>query len=230
VCLLGAAPEPPPEFQAEPLIIAREPVLFAGDSGSMKTTCAVHLGAATAIGAAIFGRFPAQAGAVLFVSGEDPLGVIQNRVEAMIRGHGWPREKVLANLHVLALAGTDLAAGHWRAHLLALVQRLGVKLVILDPLADLATGDENDNSARREVVATWRAPGRGWGHGGARAPPRQAGGGPFAERPHPGRDGHPERVALHADLRGDRRLASWCTTRSSPAAPRSRRSWWRMTS
>jgi hypothetical protein len=157
VCLLGAAEEPPPGFHAEPLIVAAEPVLFAGESGGMKTTCALHLACATAIGAPLFGRYPTREGPVLIVSEEDPLSVIQNRVHAMIRRHGWPRERVLANLHLLAVVDADIALGRWREYLLGVVARLGVRLVIMDPLADIASGDANDNTARPEVVATWRA-------------------------------------------------------------------------
>lgn len=155
--LLDADDEPPPVWQITNMIPAREPVLFAGAGGSMKTTIALHIAVATAAGGCVFGQHPVEAAPVLIVSGEDPLGVLQNRIRAIAKGHGWAWERVAANLHIIALADTDLAGNAWRAHLLAEVERTGARLVILDPLTDLIACEENSASDMAPVMATWRA-------------------------------------------------------------------------
>ena len=162
VRLLDAELEAPPSWLVPDLIPKGEPVLVAGEGGTMKTTLALHLACAAAAGGALFAHgAPIDSTPTLIVSGEDSRGVVANRCEAICRGHGWARERVLANLHVLALGGTDLAAPRWRAHLLAELERTGAGLVILDPLANLTSGDENSNTDLRPVVATWKALARG---------------------------------------------------------------------
>lgn len=107
--LLDAEEEPLPVWLVTNLLPAREPVLFAGEGGSMKTTILLHLAVAVAAGGLVFGLHPVVAGSVLIVSGEDSLGVIQNRVRAIAKGHGWAWERVAAHLHIIALGGADLA-------------------------------------------------------------------------------------------------------------------------
>jgi len=103
-----------------------------------------------------FGRFPVKRGAVLYVSAEDPLYRVQNRLQAMCRGEGWDERKVLANFHVFALAGFTFEDLAWQGHLRREVERLGVVLVVVDPLADATTGDENSNTDSKPVVRYWR--------------------------------------------------------------------------
>jgi hypothetical protein len=157
VRLLDAADEPPPRWISPGLIPAGEPGLCAGEDGTMKTTIALHIAAAAAGGGQIFGHFPITATPVLVVSGEDSTGVIRNRTAAIARGHGWNVDRVLGGLHVLALADADLSDDGWRDHLLAEVERTKAGIVILDPLAEITSGDENSNTDARRVVRTWRA-------------------------------------------------------------------------
>jgi hypothetical protein len=159
VCLLDAPAEEPAQWLATDFLLRAEPGLLVGEGGVMKSAVgAGEIAAKVAAGGRIFDRFPVAAPApVLIVSGEDPLRIHLNRCEAIARGAGLSRERVLGNIHAIALQGADLASPRWRAHLAAEVARLRVGLVVLDPLADLASGDENDNSERRAVIATWRA-------------------------------------------------------------------------
>src|SRR5690606_8493138 len=83
--------------------------------------------------------------------------VVLNRLEAIVRGHGWNRNEVLGNVHLLALAGTDLTSRRWQLHLSAMIERLDVGFVLLDPLAELAEGDEDSNTERRAVVKALRS-------------------------------------------------------------------------
>lgn len=155
VCLLTAPPEPEPVWLVPGQLLRGERGMLIGEGGDGKTTHALYLAGAVAAGGMFCGTQVATPGPVLIVSGEDPRGILQNRLEALARGHGWPLERMLANTHVLALVDCDLADARWRAHLVAIVERLGAVLVILDPLADLASGEENSATERLPVKQAW---------------------------------------------------------------------------
>lgn len=156
---LSEAPAPKPiRWLVDNLLIADELGLFVGDGGSYKTTVALALACAIACGAPAFGQFRVLQGPVLFVSEEDSLDVLSNRVDALIAGHGWPTSVVRENLHVLALAGISLGEPKWRAHLEELVAEIDARAVIFDPWADFLAGlDENSNSDVGPVVKWMRA-------------------------------------------------------------------------
>jgi hypothetical protein len=147
------APDPEPiTWCVEELLIAAELAVFAGDGGSYKSTGAFHIAAAVAGGYSAFSRFPTKAGPVLILSAEDGEGVIRNRLEALIAGHGWDRERVLSNVYILASHDAKLSDAEWQRHLLAEAQRIGIKFMVCDPLFDLVEGDENSNSDLRPVI------------------------------------------------------------------------------
>lgn len=122
----------------------------------MKSSLALHLAGAMAANHRFLGHFEPAAGQVLVVSEEDSEAVIKNRLEAMCRGMGWPAARVLRAVHVIARAEARLTSASWRAHLLAEIESIRPALVILDPLVELMTGDENSNSEGRGVVQTMR--------------------------------------------------------------------------
>lgn len=149
---LDAPPPEPITWCVEELLIAGELAVFAGDGGSFKSTAAFHVAAAVAGGYHAFGRFPTQQGPSLILSAEDGEGVVRNRLEALVAGHGWDRERVLSNVHILASHDAKLSNPEWQRHLLGEAQRLGIGFMVCDPLFDLVEGDENSNSDLRPVI------------------------------------------------------------------------------
>ena len=88
------ASEAPPvesiDWVCPDLILAGEPTLVAGDGGSYKTTFMLEICRAVASGDAPFGHAPFQgtAGRVLYVTEEDSLDVLVNRLRALaVAGH-----------------------------------------------------------------------------------------------------------------------------------------------
>jgi hypothetical protein len=130
--------------------------MWVGDDGVMKTTLDLLRGLAVAGGHALFNRFDTIQGPVMIVSGEDPEGVLRNRADAICRGHGWNADATLANVHVLCLAGVDMREREWQDRILAAAREIKPVLVIFDPLAEIATGDENSNSERSALARAFR--------------------------------------------------------------------------
>lgn len=156
-CALNPPPSVPIKWLIQDLWTASEIGFLVGDGGSYKSTTALHMALAVAGGYKVFGRFDTGAGAPVFiVSEEDPASVLQNRIEAMLRGHGWNRERTLPNVHYFALEGAKLTDPAWKAHLRSEVERLAPALVVLDPLAELVDGDENSNTEMRAVIQAAR--------------------------------------------------------------------------
>ncbi len=157
VCLLNAGDPEPIAWLVDGFLLADEPTVLSGPTGGYKTTLALATAAALAGGYAVLDGFAVAAAApVLIVSEEDGQSVIQNRVAALIQGHGWERERVLSRLHLLALAGCRLDDLRWQLHLRAEIQRLGARLCVFDPLAEMLGGNEDSNTEARPVVQFWR--------------------------------------------------------------------------
>lgn len=154
---LDAIDPKPIRFAIEGIMTAGDIALLVGDGGAFKSSAAIHMAGAIAGGYSVFDQFETQQGAALIVSAEDDESVIQMRLEAFVAGHRWDRTRVLGNAHILADSGATLADERWRAHILQEVQRTGARFVVLDPLADLLTGDENSNSEMRPVIRFARA-------------------------------------------------------------------------
>jgi hypothetical protein len=154
---LDAAAPAPVRFIVEDLVTAGDIALFVGDGGSFKSSAAIHMAGAIAGGYRAFDRFKTQQSPVLIVSAEDPESVVRMRLEAFVAGHGWDRSRVLGNFHILADSGATLADERWRDHILEQVERTGAQFVVLDPVADMLSGDENSNSEMRAVLQFARA-------------------------------------------------------------------------
>lgn len=154
VCAVTAPVPDAPSFQIRGFAPRREIGLLASDGGVGKTTIALAIACACAGGYPLFDAecFQTDRSAVLFISEEDSLGVLLNRAGALIQGHGWDRERVLSNLHFLALEGVCLDDAGWRAHLLAEVARLGAGWLILDPLCELTAAKENANDEAKPII------------------------------------------------------------------------------
>ncbi len=151
-CLLNAPPPKPKEFVITPLMARAEFGVLAGIGGGGKSTLALHMAGCVASGHKLFGKYDVIQGPVLYISEEDPIDRIHNRLEAMIVGHRWPREETLRRFHVFALESLSLDDPEWQAWLVQEALRVGAVFIVLDPYFDLTTAQENDNSAQRPVV------------------------------------------------------------------------------
>lgn len=160
---LDAPPIEPVEWAIEDLWTKGEIGLLVGDGGSFKSTAALHMAAAMAGGYRVFNRYACARKPVLVVSAEDSQSIVLMRLEAFIEGHAWDRTRVLENVHLVTTPDVSLSDPRWQAHLAAEAHRLGVGMVILDPLADLLAGDENSNSDVRPVLKWARQLGAGTG-------------------------------------------------------------------
>lgn len=146
------------DWLVEDLLLAGELGLIAGRGGQMKSTVLLAIVASLATGGVLFGKFIVPGDHVVgIVSGEDPEGVIRNRLEAICRGHRYDLDLLYERVHVLALAGVDLADRQWPAHLVEQCQELGITVLVFDPLAELSSWAENDPDDRRRLVRTLRA-------------------------------------------------------------------------
>jgi hypothetical protein len=150
---IDAPPQEPLGWLVKDLWPAKQIGLFVGDGGAFKSSAALHMAAAIAGGYPVFERYQvAEARPVLIVSAEDELAVVLMRLEAFIAGHGWDRERVLGNIHILADGEPSLGLALWKLHLLAEVERIRPGFIILDPWAELLGGDENSNTDARPAI------------------------------------------------------------------------------
>jgi hypothetical protein len=147
------APLPaPPSWRVQALLPDGDFVIVVGEDGVSKSTVVLHIAAAVAGAYPVFDSFTTTVGPVLIVSEEDDTGTILMRLEAIVAGHGWNRERVFTNVHFMALEGVNISERDWQVRLHKEVERIGAVLLILDPLAELIGGDENDNSAVRPIL------------------------------------------------------------------------------
>ncbi len=159
---------PPREWHVVKLIPAKTVTILNGDGGTGKSLLATQLAVATVSGSAWVGS-AVTAGPVLYLSAEDDLEELHRRVATIAQ-----RSNIdLADLHqlsILPLAGEEalLASPEGRGNILkasplfaAIEERLASirpALVVLDTLADLFGGDENQRAQARQFVSLLR----GW--------------------------------------------------------------------
>lgn len=161
-------PVPEREWIVPRLIPAGNPTLLAGDGGTGKSLLGAQLCAAAALGREWLGQ-PVKAGKTLYLSAEDDRDELHRRFAAIASA-----EQVgLGELHgitVRCLAGEDalLAVPDLRSGRLLetplfddiakMIERLRPALVVLDSLADVFGGNENDRAHVRQFVGMLR----GW--------------------------------------------------------------------
>lgn len=143
------------------LLLAGEPTLVAGEGGSFKTTFMLEICRAVASGDAPFGYAPFQgvAGRVLYVTEEDSLDVLVNRLRALtVAGHPkkqksktTPKQRrnrrlkqVLPNVYVWVRPGGLLSDRDWQQELLKVAGDIRPRLIVLDPLSAMLP-DESSN-------------------------------------------------------------------------------------
>ncbi len=132
------------------------PPLFISDSGVGKTWTLQAMALAIATGQKVFGRFLCRQGPVLHLSLDSGLRATKKRYQRLARGMGIDRADVVVFPHRLPL--TDKFGVFQRKGLEEVakeVERGGYKLVILDSLASLCAGiDENSTDIGEPLRAT----------------------------------------------------------------------------
>jgi len=159
-------PVPPRIFHAEGLIPARTVTLLYGDGGTGKSLIALQLAAATVLARPWLGLNVAS-GKCLFLTAEDELDEVHRRLSDVAASSMVPLA-ALKGLHILSLAGEDAILGELDARrgaitpstlfarLQASTAAYGFKLVIIDTLADVFGGDENNRSQARQFIGQLR--------------------------------------------------------------------------
>jgi RecA-family ATPase len=157
---------PPREWLVKDLVPAKNCTLLSGDGGTGKSTVAMQLAVATALGARTWMGAEVMRGPVVFLTAEDDEEEMHRRFNAIARKEGVDLDR-LDNLHIISLAGKDavLAAptpqrlmmptqlwGAFRKFVLAVQP----KLVVYDPLADLFAGNENARPEARQFIGMLR--------------------------------------------------------------------------
>jgi RecA-family ATPase len=166
VATFADKPVPPRRWIVEDMIPDRTVSIVAGDGGDGKTTLMLQLAAAMAGARPWLGYNPDQA-PVLFVSAEDDLDELHRRLAVIACSLGAALPD-LADLHLVPLAGKDAVMGApegkaglvaptavWRG-LVALVQHIEPRLIILDALADVFGGEENARAQARQFIGLLR--------------------------------------------------------------------------
>lgn len=157
---------PPRQWVVRDLVPSGTVTLLGGDGGTGKSLVALQLAYAVATGRQWLGRAVARGGA-LFISAEDDVDELHRRIADVASHEG----ESLASLHGLtlrSLAGEDalLATLEGRTGALepsALFAELDARiaadtpaLVVLDTLADLFPGNENDRAQARQFIGLLR--------------------------------------------------------------------------
>lgn len=148
------------------LIPARNVTLFTGDGGTGKSLLALQLAASTALSTGWIG-FDVTPGRVLCLIAEDELDEIHRRLTDIVTAYGHQLSD-LTNLRIVPLAGEDavLAAPSPRTNLIATTELFAKvkseianyrpKLLLMDTLADLFGGEENQRAQARQFISLIR--------------------------------------------------------------------------
>lgn len=162
--LVGAPPEQ--EWLVKDMIPGSNVTLLYGDGGTGKSLLALQLAAAVAGGGLMWLNRCPKPGRALYLSAEDDRAELHRRLARIARQQGLPLE-AFANLTVASLAGDDallaavnrdgtLTASALYREIESKVVTIRPGLVVLDTLADLFPGNENDRTQVRQFVGLAR--------------------------------------------------------------------------
>lgn len=163
---LAHEPVPNRAWHVPGLIPAHTITTLTGDGGTGKSLIALQLAAATALGGRWLGQQVKQ-GTVLFLTAEDDRAELHRRLVDVVRAAGTNLAE-LDRLMLLSLAGEDaiLALPDTRSGTIAPTSLFtwldgwivanSPRLVVLDTLADLFGGQENDRAQARQFIQLLR--------------------------------------------------------------------------
>lgn len=160
-------PIPSRKWHVEELIPGNTVTMLGGDGGTGKSLLALQLAVATATGTSWIGCDIDQPGKAMVLSAEDDVEELQRRVAAICNAENLPRSS-LGNLLVKSTAGEEtlmasldgktntLKATAIYKTICASMKRERPTLLVLDTLADLHAGNENDRSHARQFIGLLR--------------------------------------------------------------------------
>lgn len=157
---------PPRHWLVRELVPSGTVTLLGGDGGTGKSLLALQLACAVATGGKWLERQVAGGGAV-FISAEDDDAELHRRISDVVRGAG-QRFSDLDRLTIRSLAGEDALLAHLDrssgvlspsplyAELDRRLEDEKPALLVLDTLADLFPGNENDRAQARHFIGLLR--------------------------------------------------------------------------
>lgn len=156
---------PPRDWHVPELVPGGTVTLLGGDGGTGKSLVALQLAVATATGGEWLGM-KARAGHALYISAEDDTDELHRRLHSVAEAQGVSLTH-FERLTVRSLAGEDallaLADRHGVLYPTALLQEIEARiameqpaLIVLDTLADLFPGNENDRAQARQFIGMLR--------------------------------------------------------------------------
>ncbi|WP_407174544.1 AAA family ATPase [Bradyrhizobium sp. STM 3562] len=149
------------------LIPARTVTLLGGDGATGKSLLAQQLAAATVLGRPWVGFEEIGYGSAIYFSAEDDEDELHRRFARIVQSYDASFVD-LAALHIIPLAGEDavLAGPNGRGNVIETtelwkqlelaVEEIRPSLVVLDTLADLFSGDENQRAQARQFIGLLR--------------------------------------------------------------------------
>lgn len=164
---LFGKPVPQREFLVEDMIPRRTASLLSGDGGVGKSLAALQLAFAVVTSTEWFGK-EVISGRCLFITAEDDLDETHRRINDICVAESISLE-ALTDLDICSLAGLDavMAQSDNRSNVVtptklfaSLKRRVAEtrpELVILDTLADLFSGDENNRMQARQFIGILRS-------------------------------------------------------------------------
>ncbi|MGJ5621617.1 AAA family ATPase [Sulfitobacter sp. MF3-043] len=165
-CLAGVA-IPPREWMVSDLIPHRTVTILGGDGGTGKSLVALQLAISSAARTDWLGQNVERPGPVVYISAEDERDELHRRMADVTQEAGLQFTD-LSDLNFRSLAGEnailadlDRRTGKMQATALFKMLDKNVKaikptLVVLDTLADLHSGDQNDQSHARQFITLLR--------------------------------------------------------------------------
>jgi len=163
---LHGKPVPARQYHVGGVIPARNVSLLTGEGGTGKSLLALQLAASTALSTGWLG-FEVTAGRVLYLSAEDETDEIHRRLVDIVGSYRRDLAE-LKGLRIVPLAGEDavLAVPSPRSNLIvttglfakikAEIASFRPALVVLDTLADLFGGEENQRAQARQFISLLR--------------------------------------------------------------------------
>jgi len=151
---------PDPQWLVDRLVTRLGTFMIAGLPKSVKTWLATECAVAVATGSRVCGEFFAAEGTVAYFYAEDSRQQIRNRVRALLAGA--ERRLPRGRLHLRPRGEfLDLLLDEDLAWIVASARQLGpLDLLILDPLRDLHSGEEDKSDSMREVMRRLRLLGK----------------------------------------------------------------------
>lgn len=150
------------------LIPSRNVTLLAGDGGTGKSLLALQLCASTSLSKKWLGREVLEPGPVIYFTAEDERDEVHRRLADVLADLGATFEQA-KGLNILSLAGCDALLGELSVdgkilptnlftEIEAHVALIRPTLVVVDTLADVFPGEENNRSQARQFVNMLRGP------------------------------------------------------------------------